>query len=201
MRSLSSTLFFTAAVSAADMTHFEQRIRPLLIENCIECHGSEKQKGGLRLDSRAGWQIGGDSGAAVVPSKLDASHLWKAVSYTDRDLKMPPKRKLKDSELADLKKWIEDGAPDPREQVVSSAGKSKSARADSSFWSFQPPKAIEPPAVKNNAWPVNAIDLFILAKLEQNNLMPAPDADPQTLLRRLSFYLWFFTFEYFKYIQ
>lgn len=187
MRSLSSTLFFTAAVSAADMTHFEQRIRPLLIENCIECHGPEKQKGGLRLDSRAGWQIGGDSGAAVVPSKLDASHLWKAVSYTDRDLKMPPKRKLKDSELADLKKWIEDGAPDPREQVVSSAGKSKSARADSSFWSFQPPKAIEPPAVKNNAWPVNAIDRFILAKLEQNNLMPAPDADPQTLLRRLSF--------------
>ncbi|MFM7605722.1 MAG: DUF1549 domain-containing protein, partial [Prosthecobacter sp.] len=187
MRTLAITLFFTAAACAADMRHFEQRIRPLLIENCIECHGPEKQKGGLRLDSRAGWQTGGDSGAAVVPGKLDTSHLWKAVSYTDRDLKMPPKRKLKDSELADLKKWIEDGAPDPREQVASSLGKSKSARADGSFWSFQPPKSIEPPAVKNSVWPANAIDRFILAKLEQNHLAPAPDADAQTLLRRLSF--------------
>jgi mono/diheme cytochrome c family protein len=187
MRILATTLFLTATASAADMTHFEQRIRPLLIENCIDCHGPEKQKGGLRLDSRAGWQTGGDSGAAITPGKLDASHLWKAVSYGDRDLKMPPKRKLKDSELADLKKWIEDGAPDPREEVASSAGKSKSVRADGSFWSFQPPKAIEPPAVKNTAWPANAIDRFILAKLEQNNLTPAPDADAQTLLRRLSF--------------
>ena len=187
MRTLATTLFLTAAASAADTTHFEQRIRPLLIENCMDCHGPEKQKGGLRLDSRAGWQTGGDSGPAIEPGKLDASHLWKAVSYTDRDLKMPPKRKLKDSELADLKKWIEDGAPDPREEVASSAGKSKSARADGSFWSFQPPKAIEPPAVKNTAWPANAIDRFILAKLEENGLKPAPDAEAATLLRRLSF--------------
>ena len=187
MRTLAITLFLTAAASAADMTHFEQRIRPLLIENCIDCHGPEKQKGGLRLDSRAGWQTGGDSGPAIEPSKLDGSHLWKAVSYTDRDLKMPPKRKLKDSELADLKKWIEDGAPDPREEIVTASGKSKSARADGSFWSFQSPKAIDPPAVKNTTWPANAIDRFILAKLEQNNLTPAADADAQTLLRRLSF--------------
>ncbi|MFN7565168.1 MAG: c-type cytochrome domain-containing protein, partial [Prosthecobacter sp.] len=168
MRILATTLFLTSAASAADMTHFEQRIRPLLIENCIDCHGPEKQKGGLRLDSRAGWQTGGDSGPAIEPGKLDASHLWKAVSYTDRDLKMPPKRKLKDSELADLKLWIEGGAPDPREEVASAAGQSKSVRADGSFWSFQPPKAIEPPTVKNTAWPANAIDRFILAKLEQN---------------------------------
>jgi mono/diheme cytochrome c family protein len=187
MRTLATTLLLTAAASAADTTHFEQRIRPLLIENCIDCHGPEKQKGGLRLDSRAGWQTGGDSGPAIEPGKLDASHLWKAVSYTDRDLKMPPKRKLKDSELADLKKWIEDGAPDPREEVASSAGKSKSARADGSFWSFQPPKAIEPPAVKNTNWPANAIDRFILAKLEENGLMPAPDAEAATLHRRLAF--------------
>jgi mono/diheme cytochrome c family protein len=187
MRILATTLFLTSAASAADMTHFEQRIRPLLIENCIDCHGPEKQKGGLRLDSRAGWQTGGDSGPAIEPGKLDTSHLWKAVSYTDRDLKMPPKRKLKDSELADLKLWIEGGAPDPREEVASAAGKSKSVRADASFWSFQPPKTIKPPAVKNTAWPTNAIDRFILAKLEENNLSPAPDADVQTLLRRLSF--------------
>ncbi len=187
MRPFVFTLLFSLSASAADVTHFEQRIRPLLIENCIGCHGPDKQKGGLRLDSRAGWQTGGDSGAAIVPGKLDTSHLWRAISYTDRDLKMPPKRKLKDSEVADLKKWIEDGAPDPREEVASSGGKTKAARADASFWSFQPPKIIQPPEVKNTTWPASDIDRFILAKLEQNNLSPAPEADEQTLLRRLSF--------------
>ncbi|MCA9312685.1 MAG: hypothetical protein KDA21_15835, partial [Phycisphaerales bacterium] len=92
MRIVFFTLLTTHAALAADMTHFEQRIRPLLIENCIDCHGPEKQKGGLRLDSREGWQKGGDSGAAIHPGSLDSSHLWRAVSYTDRDLKMPPKR-------------------------------------------------------------------------------------------------------------
>ncbi|HRH95263.1 MAG TPA: DUF1553 domain-containing protein [Prosthecobacter sp.] len=177
----------SAAASAADMTHFEQRIRPLLLANCIDCHGPDKQKGGLRLDSRTGWQSGGDSGPAVVPGKLAESKLWQAVSYADRDLKMPPKRKLKDSEIADLKLWIESGAPDPRDEVASSGSKSKAARADASFWSFQPPKVIAPPVVKNAAWPANDIDRFILAKLEANQLEPAPDADSRTLLRRLSF--------------
>ncbi|MBE7498546.1 MAG: DUF1553 domain-containing protein [Verrucomicrobiaceae bacterium] len=186
-RPLVLMLFWTVSVSAADMTHFEQRIRPLLIENCIDCHGPGKQKGGLRLDSRAGWQTGGDSGPAVVPGKLEGSKLWQAVTYTDRDLKMPPKRKLKDSEVADLKRWIEEGAPDPREAVAASGPKSGSTRADLSFWSFQPPKAAPPPAVKDAAWPANDVDRFILAKLEQNNLAPAPDAEAGTLLRRLSF--------------
>ncbi len=177
----------SAAACAADMTHFEQRIRPLLIANCIECHGPDKQKGGLRLDSRAGWQTGGDSGPALVPGKIAESKLWQAVSYADRDLKMPPKRKLKESEIADLKLWIESGAPDPRDEVASTGGKSKSARADGSFWSFQPPKAAPVPVVKNTAWPANDIDRFILAKLEANQLAPAPDASTSILERRLAF--------------
>ncbi|WP_395734426.1 DUF1553 domain-containing protein [Prosthecobacter sp.] len=177
----------SAAASAADMTHFEQRIRPLLIANCIDCHGPDKQKGGLRLDSRSGWQTGGDSGPALVPGKLAESKLWQAVSYADRDLRMPPKRKLKDSELADLKSWIESGAPDPRDDVASTGVKSKSARADASFWSFQPPKAAPVPGVKNTAWPANDIDRFILAKLEENKLTPAPDASTSILQRRLAF--------------
>jgi len=177
----------TAAANAADMTHFEQRIRPLLIANCIECHGPDKQKGGLRLDSRGGWQTGGDSGPALVPGKIAESKLWQAVSYADRDLRMPPKRKLKDSELADLKSWIESGAPDPRDEVATSGGKSNSTRADASFWSFQPPKLTPVPGVKNTAWPANDIDRFILAKLESHKLTPAPDASAAILQRRLAF--------------
>jgi len=180
-------LFFTAAASAADLSHFEQRIRPLLIANCIDCHGPDKQKGGLRLDSRAGWQTGGDSGPAIEPGKLADSKLWHAVSYTDRDLKMPPKRKLKDSEIADLKLWIESGAPDPREADATKIASGRQPRADASFWSFQPPVDHPPPSVQNQAWPANDIDRFILAKLEANQLTPAPDADPITFIRRLTF--------------
>ncbi len=177
----------TSAASAADMTHFEQRIRPLFIANCINCHGPDKQKGGLRLDSRAGWQTGGDSGPAIVPGKITDSKLWQAVSYMDRDLKMPPKRKLKDSEIADLKLWIESGAPDPREGNAEKVASHRQARADASFWSFQPPVAHPPPAVQNQSWPENNIDRFILAKLEANQLTPAPDADPRALIRRIAF--------------
>ncbi len=177
----------TSAASAADMTHFEQHIRPLFIANCIDCHGPDKQKGGLRLDSRAGWQTGGDSGPAIVPGKITDSKLWQAVSYMDRDLKMPPKRKLKDSEIADLKLWIESGAPDPREGNAEKVASHRQARADASFWSFQPPVAHPPPAVQNQSWPENNIDRFILAKLEANQLTPAPDADPRALIRRIAF--------------
>ncbi len=176
-----------AAANAADVSHFERRIRPLLIENCIECHGPEKQKGGLRLDSRSGWQRGGDSGPAIEPGKLSESKLWLAASYADRDLKMPPKRKLKESEIADLRQWIEDGAPDPREIAASTSSKHHPTRADGSFWSFQAPKAITLPRVRNTSWPINDIDYFILAKLEAAKLTPAPEADARTLLRRLSF--------------
>ncbi len=188
MRSaLATTLALASSALAVDTDHFEQRIRPLLIANCIDCHGPDKQKGGLRLDSRPGWQSGGDSGPAVVPGKIEESPLWRAVTYHDRDLKMPPKRKLKESEVADLKLWIESGAPDPRSEAAATDEAGRQARADASFWSFQPPVAHAPPAVRDKAWPVNDIDRFILAKLEENGLKPAPEADARVLARRLSF--------------
>lgn len=187
MRSVFLTFALISPAAAVDTAHFEQRIRPLLIANCIECHGPDKQKGGLRLDSRDGWQTGGDSGPALTPGRPEESRLWHAVTYLDRDLKMPPKRKLKESEVADLKLWIESGAPDPRDAMTASTDKTKQAKADASFWSFQPPAAQPPPEVRDKAWPVNVIDRFVLAKLEQNGLQPAPEADAKILARRLSF--------------
>src|SRR5204863_399417 len=111
---------FSACCAAGDSTDnafFESKIRPLLIEKCIDCHGEKKQKGALRLDSRAGWQKGGETGPVIVPGKPDESLLIKAVSYTDNDLKMPPKNKggpLNKPEIAALTEWIRMGAPDPR---------------------------------------------------------------------------------------
>lgn len=175
-----------AAVSEPD-DFFEKRIRPLLHEHCIECHGAEKQKGSLRLDHRGGWQAGGDSGPSIVPGKVDESLFWKVISYQDRDLKMPPKEKLPESALADLKTWIASGAHDPRSEAPGSSTASASPKADGSFWSFHVPQASPPPGVKKTAWPHNDIDRFILGKLESQNLSPAPDADAGVLMRRLSF--------------
>src|SRR5438445_12754557 len=117
---------FPAALSAADEpvltpenpTFFEQKVRPLLIERCYQCHSQGKPvKGGLKLDSRAGWQKGGDTGSAVVPGKPDESLLVTAVRYQDADLQMPPAGKLADAEIALLVEWVQRGAPDPRDDA------------------------------------------------------------------------------------
>ena len=168
---------------------FESRIRPLLVSHCQECHGAQKQKGGLRLDSRAGWEKGGDSGPAITPGDHAASLLMKAVSYTDRDLKMPPEKKLSPAQISDIRQWIALGAHDPRESATTSTGKQHalSVSEGKAFWSYRPPSDPEPPRVKETSWPLNEIDHFILAKLEEKGLKPAPDADAGTLRRRLAF--------------
>lgn len=179
-----------AAAGAAVATpeeFFEKRIRPLLAEHCVSCHGAEKQKGNLRLDHKAGWETGGDSGPAIIPGEVGNSLLWKVVSYTDRDLKMPPREKLPDTALADLRTWIASGAHDPRTEVPGSNAVAHSAKADASFWSFQTVQAPPVPAVKDKDWGHTAVDAFILARLEKEGAAPAPDAPAAMLLRRLSF--------------
>jgi mono/diheme cytochrome c family protein len=106
-----------AEPSAAQLQFFENRIRPVLADNCYQCHSiqAEKVKGGLLLDSREGLLKGGDTGPAIVTGDPDHSLLVKAVKYTDPDLQMPPKGKqLSDTVVADLVAWIKMGAPDPR---------------------------------------------------------------------------------------
>lgn len=166
---------------------FEKRIRPLLLEHCTECHGAEKQKGGLRLDHREGWAQGGDSGPGILPGTPENSLLWRAVSYEDRDLKMPPKKRLPEAALADLKAWISSGAHDPRDAPPEAGDKSNRAVHSESLWSFQPPSAQPAPEVKKADWPIKTPDAFLLARLEAEGLAPAPDADARTLARRLWF--------------
>jgi len=103
--------------TADDHAFFESKIRPVLVERCYECHSAEKTKGGLALDTKAGWEKGGDSGPAILPGKPDESLLIKAVRYHDEDLAMPPQKKggkLPDSAIAALTEWVKMGAPDPR---------------------------------------------------------------------------------------
>ena len=169
---------------------FEAKIRPLFLERCVECHGEKKQKGGLRLDSRAGWQKGGDSGAAVVPGKADESLLIKAVRYTDDDLAMPPTKKggkLTDAEIAALEQWVAMGAPDPRIEVAATGPRVRSGKfvitdADRGYWAFQP--VLRPEGPSRN------VDSFVLAKLEEKGLAMNPPATPREQVRRAFFDLW-----------
>ena len=101
-----------AAADPKALEFFENKVRPLLAERCLECHGAEKQKGNLRLDSLAAILKGGDSGPALVARKPEVSLLVQAISYTS-DIKMPPKSKLPEREIADLTQWVKLGAPWP----------------------------------------------------------------------------------------
>ena len=90
---------------------FTTKIQPILTANCNGCHSTARHRGGLDITSRETLLKGGGSGPAVVPGDPDKSLLIKAVSYTDADLKMPPKHKLTDDQIADLKHWVELGVP------------------------------------------------------------------------------------------
>ena len=110
--------------AARGVEFFEKKIRPLLVKHCYECHGPSEASAKLRLDSRAGWEKGGQGGPAIVPGDPSASLLMRAVSHRDPQLKMPPKEaggKLSDAQIEDLTTWIRQGAHDPphaQEHVV-----------------------------------------------------------------------------------
>jgi hypothetical protein len=178
---------------------FESRIRPVLAQDCYECHRSgEKVRGGLALDSRDGLLAGGDSGAVVVPGDPAGSLLLKMIRHDvdDESLKMPKAGAQLESEvLADFEKWIAMGAPDPRDQPVSD----EQVEADTdwqavlerrkSWWSFQPVADPPVPEVKDAQWSANAVDRFIKAKIDGEKLDPVGLASAEVLVRRLYFTL------------
>ncbi len=126
------------------MAFFEQRVRPLLIARCYQCHSEEKKvNGGLRLDSRRGLIEGGDSGPAVTPGKPEESLLLKAVRYADADLQMPPDGKLPAAELAVLEEWVRSGAPDPRTDSAGSEKQDADHAAARAHWAYQPLQQVD----------------------------------------------------------
>ena len=166
-----------AAEDPAGIAFFEQKIRPVLVEQCYECHSAKakKLKSGLYLDSKAGWQKGGDSGKPIiVPGKPDEGLLLRSIRHLEVDLEMPPKKpKLPDAVIADFATWIKAGAIDPRDQATIEA-----KRADKSWWSLQP---------LAQEFKHADIDGFIDAKLAEQKLARSAPAKPQALIRRLSY--------------
>ncbi len=178
------------AQAESDTDFFENRIRPILVAKCDGCHSNAKGKtsGGLALDTRDGWQKGGDNGAVIVPGKPDESLLIKAIRYQDKDLQMPPPEKggkLSDLEIAALTEWVTRGAPDPRITAARIGGMSRDEARR--WWSFQPLRAPAVPAVADAAWPRTDLDRFIAHHREQHSVKPVADADKRTLIRRATF--------------
>jgi mono/diheme cytochrome c family protein len=174
-------------ISKAQLEFFENKIRPVFVENCYPCHSpaNGRVKGGLELDWKGGWEKGGESGAAIVPGDPEKSLLIKAVRYTDPDLQMPPKGdRLTQAQVNDLVAWVKTGAPDPRQNRP--AYDHVASRANSKdHWAFKPVRKPAVPPVKAVGRVRNDLDRFVLAKLEANGLTPNPPADKRTLLRRV----------------
>ena len=170
-----------------EIEFFEKKIRPILVDQCYQCHSEEnKIKGNLRLDWKGGWLSGGDSGQAIIPGQLGKSLLIQAIRHGNNELQMPPKKKLSAQQIEDLEKWVVMGAPDPRtSETPSKTEKKLNLKASRQYWAFQPIKNYPIPKVADKTWPKKSIDHFILAKLEAQDLSPSKKADNLTLLRRI----------------
>jgi mono/diheme cytochrome c family protein len=185
---IASLHFLSLQSSAATdgTAFFEAKIRPLFIEHCQKCHGEKKQESGLRLDTKAGWQKGGEHGPVIIPGDPEKSRLIQAVRRKDKSLQMPPKRALGAEEVAALEQWVKLGAPDPREGVaVAKSGVDPAVVRK--HWAFQPLTHPQPPTPKANSWSQQPLDRFVLARMQQQGLAPNPPADPRALLRRMTF--------------
>lgn len=171
------TVFSLPLLAADDIAFFEQRVRPVLVEHCYSCHSAEaeKLKGNLYLDSKAGWEKGGDSGSpAILPGQPEESLFIRSIRHQEEGLEMPPKKpRLPDAVIADLVAWVEMGAPDPRTSTQVEA-----KRADKSWWSLQP---------LAQTFAHKDVDAFITARLNEKGLSQNAPSDARSLIRRMTY--------------
>ena len=172
-----------AAPSPEQVEFFEKQVRPVLVDQCVKCHGPEKQKAELRLDSLAAVLKGADTGPVAIAGQPEKSSLIKSIRH-EGEMKMPEKApKLPEPQIAALTEWVKMGMPWPE-------GDASTAKADAAktHWAFQPVKPVAVPQA-NSAWVKGPIDAFVLDRLNAEKLQPSPIADKQTLLRRAAFVL------------
>ncbi|HUG19672.1 MAG TPA: DUF1549 domain-containing protein, partial [Planctomycetaceae bacterium] len=168
---------------AAQEKLFESKIRPLLATKCVKCHGSKKQEGQLRLDSREAMLTGGESGPVFVPGKPGESLILEAMRY--ESFEMPPTGQLPEHEVTPFVEWIAGGGlwPERTESIREESG--GISESDREWWAFQPLAKPEVPTLKDDRWSKTEIDRFIMRRLQQAELTPAPQATRSQLVRRL----------------
>ncbi len=181
---------WASAADPAGHAFFEKHIRPVLIEKCYECHSvATESSGGLNLDSRPGWQRGGDSGPAIVPKQPDQSLLLKAIRYSDSQLKMPPDGQLSAETIRAFEQWIAAGAVDPRSEEPNGKAKQTGLPVEKAreHWSYRPIATPNIPATDAPSQRINAIDAFIQRSLTEQGIETSAMATDRQLLRRLTF--------------
>ncbi|MBS0204577.1 MAG: PSD1 domain-containing protein [Planctomycetes bacterium] len=159
---------------------FETKIRPILVNSCLRCHGSIKSSATLRVDSRDALLKGGESGPAIVPGKPDESRLIRAIQRHDDVSAMPPEKDkaLRPDQIASFVAWVRDGAHWPAQTARFEVAR---------HWAFEPVRDHLVPQVQDKSWVKTDIDSFILARLEAAGIAPNPSADKLTLIRRATF--------------
>ena len=178
-------------LAPADVTFFENEVRPILVAKCYECHSGESKilQGGLLLDSRPGWLKGGDSGSAILPGKPEESLLVRAVRYAkDEHVQMPPKGKMSDAEIGVLTEWVRRGAPDPRVEAAAVPTKRTiDVEAGKKHWAFAPLTNPQPPRIMDDKWSRTPVDAFIRRELDRAKLNPNDVVEKRALVRRAYF--------------
>jgi mono/diheme cytochrome c family protein len=170
---LAGQVLGAAKEAASSRLDFGRDIRPILSDNCFACHGPDEKarKAKLRLDTREGALATIDGRAVISPGHAAESELIKRILTHDAEEVMPPPKtgkKLTEPQIDLLRRWIDGGAK------------------WTSHWAYEAPKRPSEPEVKQKSWPRNAIDKFILARLEKEGLKPSPRADKVKLIRRVT---------------
>ena len=186
---LGGVLQSTAAAMSPEEEFFEAKVRPILVNRCFGCHGSEKQQGEVRLDSRTAMMAANTVGPVLVPGNVDKSRMLQVIHYNEYDTQMPPAGKMPPEEIASLTEWVRRGAIWPGgDRPIATAAKGydfDALRRD--HWAFRPVENPDPPAVKQETLVRTPIDRFILAKLETAGFGLSEPADKRTLVRRVYF--------------
>jgi len=164
------------ARGAPDRADWKRDVQPIFQARCTRCHGAEQQRSQLRLDSRTGALRGGLSGTVVIPGDSRGSALFQRITGVLQPRMPFEGSPLPAEEIARIQAWIDAGAP----------GAVDTEPPDKRHWAYRKPVRPEPPVVANANWIRNPIDRFVLARLEREGLAPAPEADRETLIRRVS---------------
>ena len=175
---------------AEDAIFFREQVWGILDTHCLECHGGnpERIRSAFRIDSRDAIVQGGLRGPAIDLEDPASSLLLEMVSWSDDDYQMPPKGKLKDEELAIIQEWVLAGAPWAEGVGIETATIAETEiPIGGNWWAWQPLERPDPPTPMQNEWVRNPIDAFVLARLEEAGLEPAPPAGKLDLIRRVSY--------------
>jgi mono/diheme cytochrome c family protein len=169
MNYVRAILLLACLPAGAATVDYTREVKPVFAQHCYRCHGVSQQKGDLRMDTAAFALKGGDNGAGFVAGKSAESLLIQALKGTHDDISQMPYNKppLPDSQIELIARWIDEGAKAPVDEAPQS----------DKHWAFVAPVRSPLPEVKQTGWPRNAIDRFILARLEKEDLNTSPEAD------------------------